>query len=448
MDRNATDSVAGDLRHAFDDIAAELDRVRRDSDAYNRQLLRRNRELAATAAIAQAISTEQLDLAGMLERTLQVILEVTGLSAGWVMLLPKDGGEPVLASSAGLSPEVAERQAIFRSPECECGKVLDSRLPLVVHPLHTACPIRALDLGHGQAPTCHASVPLLTRSKVLGVLNLAGDDPAALDADLLTLLGAIGRQLGVAIENAHLWEELQHRDLLRGQLLEQAIAAQEDERRHIARELHDQTGQALTSILVWLRALETETDSAEGVIVGPARWKELKAIVADTLDGVHKLALELRPSVLDDLGLVPAVHRAVRLCRERHGLAVDFEAVGLEGVRLPQAVETALYRIAQEALTNVVQHACANRISLLLAARAETVSLIVEDDGCGFDVDRLMHGPLDEHWLGLSGMRERVALLGGRLTIESTQGSGTTVFVEIPLPDDRPWSDTRGDHGK
>lgn len=327
--------------------------------------------------------------------------------------------------------------------------VLDSRQPLVVHPLHTACPIRALDLGHGQAPTCHASMPLLSRSKVLGMLNLAGHDPAALDAELLTLLGAIGRQLGVAIENAHLWEELKHRDLLRGQMLEQAIAAQEDERRHIARELHDQTGQALTSILVWLRALEAETDGSEGVVVGPARLQELKAVVANTLDGVHELALELRPSVLDDLGLAPAMQRAIRAYHERHGLDVDFEAVGLEeGMRLPPAVETALYRIAQEALTNVIQHACANKVSLLLAARTGTVTLIVEDDGCGFDADRLIHGPLDERWLGLSGMRERAALLGGSLTIESTQGSGTTVFVEIPVPDERPWSATRGDHAE
>ena len=185
MDRDATDPEVGDLGHAPDAIAAELDKVRRDSAAYNRQLLQRNRELAAIAAVAQAISTEQLDLAGTLERTLQVFLEVTGLRAGWVMLLPEGGGEPILASSAGLSPEVAEKQAVFRSPECECGKVLDSRRPLVVHPVHTACLIRGLDLGDGQAPTCHAAVPLSTRSKVLGVLNLAGHDPAALDAELL-----------------------------------------------------------------------------------------------------------------------------------------------------------------------------------------------------------------------------------------------------------------------
>lgn len=448
MERDATDPVAGDLRHAFDAIAAELDKVRRDSEVYNRQLLQRNRELAATAAVAQVISTEQVDLVGMLERTLQIILEVAGLPVGWVMLLPEGGGEPVLASSVCLPPEVAKKQAVFRSSECECGKILDSRQPLVVHPLHTACPIRALDLGNGQVPTCHASVPLLTRSKALGVLNLAGDDPAAMDAELLTFLGTIGRQVGVAIENARLWEELKQRDLLRGQLLEQAIAAQEEERQHIARELHDQIGQALTSILVLLRGLEAETGGADEVVVDPVRWKDLKAVVADTLEGVHELALELRPSVLDDLGLVPAVQRAVRIYHERHGLAIDFEAVGLEGVRLPPAVETALYRIAQEALTNVIQHAGVNRGSLLLAARAGMVSLIVEDDGCGFDTDRLVHGSMDDRWLGLSGMRERAALLGGRLTIESAPGSGTTVFVEIPVPDGRPWSAARGDHGE
>jgi len=186
-------------------------------------------------------------------------------------------------------------------------------------------------------------VPLLTRTKVLGVLNLAGDDPSFFDEQELMLLGAIGRQLGMAIENARLWEELKRRDALRGQLLEQAIAAQEDERRRIARELHDQTGQALTSLLVWLRALEAEAHGPAGVTVSPARLQELKTIVVDTLDGVRNLALELRPSVLDDLGLAPTLQRYVRTFQDRHQVAIDFQTVGLDGVRLPPPVETALY---------------------------------------------------------------------------------------------------------
>ncbi len=433
MERNQGRAQDSDLSRAFDAAMAELAKVREESEAYNRELLRRNRELAATAAIAEATSTGRLDLAGTLERALTVVLEVTGLSAGWVMLVPREGGEPVLASSAGLPSEIAEQQASFRSPQCDCARALESRLPLVVHPLHAGCPIRALDLGEGRSPACHATVPLLTRSKVLGVLNLAADDAAVLDEQELTLLGAIGRQLGLAIENARLWEELKQRDVLRGQLLEQAISAQEDERKRIARELHDQTGQALTSILVWLRALEAESDDAEGVIISPDRLRELKAIVADTLDGVRGLALELRPSVLDDLGLVPALQRYVRTLQDRHSLSVDLQTVGLVGVRLPPPVETGLYRIVQEALTNVIHHAGAQSVSLLLEARARSVIVIVEDDGCGFEFRGLGHGEMDERWLGLSGMRERAELLGGRLTVESAPAIGTTIFVEVPF---------------
>jgi signal transduction histidine kinase len=426
-----------DLEHAFAAVIRELDRVRQESEATYRQLAQRNRELTAIAAVAQATSTGQLDLAGTLKRALHVVLEVTGLPAGWVLLLPQDSTEPVLADSAGLPQHIADRQAKFRSPECECTKVFDTRQPLLVHPVHAECPMRALDLGNGQSPTCHAAVPLLTRSKVVGVLNLVGEDLLSLDEQKLTVLAGIGRQLGVAIENARLWDELKQRDILRGQLLEQAIAAQEEERRRVARELHDQTGQALTSLLVWLRALEAESDASAGVIVSQARLQELKAIVADTLDGVRDLALELRPSVLDDLGLVPALQHYVRTCRERHHLAIDFQTLGFEDVRLPSAARTALYRIAQEALTNVVQHACAGHVSLLLEVRAGAAVLIVEDDGCGFEAERLMDGSLDERWLGLSGMRERAELLGGRLTIESAPGAGTTVFVEIPLDGER-----------
>jgi signal transduction histidine kinase len=166
-----------------------------------------------------------------------------------------------------------------------------------------------------------------------------------------------------------------------------------------------------------------------------AQLQALKTIVADTLDDVRDLALGLRPSVLDDLGLEPAVRRTVRTFHAFHGLAIDFQAVGLEGVRLPPPVETALYRILQEALTNVAQHAAARQVSLLLEARAGTVIVIVEDDGCGFEADGMMQGAAAKRWLGLHGMRERAELLGGKLTVESAPGAGTTVYAQVPLPE-------------
>ncbi len=419
------DDEIGALGNSFNTMVEKLAQAQAESEAFNRQLLRRNRELAATAAVAQAVSSAQLDLSGTLERALRVVLEVTGLQAGWIMLLTEEGRHASLNSWLGLPGEIARQDADFRFPGCECAQVLNTRQPLVIHPLDPACPIRPVDLGGGRRPTCHVTVPLLTRARVLGVLNIASDDPARFDESELTLLNAIGRQLGVAIENTRLWEELKQREALRGQLLEQIIAAQEEERKRIARELHDQTGQALTSILVGLRTLEGEAD--------PARIQDLKAIVTGTLDEVRDLALELRPSVLDDLGLVPALQHYVRVWAGRHDLVIDFHAMGLEGVRLPSPIETALYRIIQEALTNVVRHAQADQVSVLLEARGTMVVAIVEDDGRGFEVDRLMHGQLSEHWLGLHGMRERAELLGGTLTIESSPGTGTTVFAEVPV---------------
>ena len=437
MGQNDAHAEAGDLGPAFDAVVEELDRAQKECEAYSRELQRRNRELAAAAAIAEATSTDQLDLEGTLERALEVVLDVTGLPAGWILLLPQVGGEPVFAGAARLPPDIVKGLSGFRPPDCECKQVLASRRPLVVHPLHTDCPVCKLDLGNGRLATCHATVPLLTRSEVLGVLNLASDDLVSFDEQDLTLLSAIGRQLGVAVENARLWEGLKQRDRLRRQFVEQAMAAQEEERKRIARELHDQIGQALTSLLLGLGGLEAEADGSRGLMVTRARLQDLRAIVADTLDGVRDLAVGLRPSVLDDLGLVPALRRVVRTINARHALTIDFQTLGSEGVRLPPAVETALYRIVQEALTNVVQHANASRVSLLLEVRAGAVALIVEDDGQGFEVERLERDPVDRQSLGLYGMRERAEQLGGRLTIESAPGVGTTVFVEVPVGAER-----------
>lgn len=229
-------------------------------------------------------------------------------------------------------------------------------------------------------------------------------------------------------ELSALWAELREKEKLRSQLLVKVMSAQEDERKRIARELHDETSQSLTSLIVGLKVLE-RCDPAE--VSGVAA--ELRAQASKTLDAVHHLALELRPSVLDDLGLVAALERHAREYAGRLGCEVDFQATGIEGVRLPSQTELAIYRIVQEALTNTAKYAEASAVSVTLERRGATVVAIIEDNGKGFDVKGLLESRSTEGKLGLFGMQERAALIGGRLTIESEPGTGTTVFVEAPL---------------
>jgi signal transduction histidine kinase len=219
--------------------------------------------------------------------------------------------------------------------------------------------------------------------------------------------------------------ERAEREQLRSQLLEKVIAAQEEERKRIARELHDETGQALTSLMVRLKRMN------EGCTV-PAlqpQMEELRQLMASTLDGVHTMSLELRPKALDDLGLDAALQRYAQDWQTHHGIDVDLLVLGLEAGRLPPAVETALYRIIQEGLTNVARHAQARTVSVVLERRDNQVRVIVEDDGIGFDPGQ----PAARERLGLYGMQERAELLGGHLIVESAPGQGTSVFVEVPV---------------
>ncbi len=260
-------------------------------------------------------------------------------------------------------------------------------------------------------------VPLIARGRAIGVIithDKAGPKPAFSDDDL-RLAESLAERAAVAVDMS----ERVGRDVL-GRVVE----AQELERKHLARELHDETGQALTSILLGLQPLERRATTEED----RTAVTSLRELVVSTLQDVRRLAVELRPAALDDFGLSTAVERLVDTFRENTGLHVDLEDQ-LGDVRLPTEVETALYRIVQEALANVIKHANASRVSILVTRKPHSVSAVVEDDGRGFDKDALGDGVL-----GLVGMRERVGLVGGRLRIESATGAGTTIAVEVPLP--------------
>lgn len=228
--------------------------------------------------------------------------------------------------------------------------------------------------------------------------------------------------------------ELRRADAARTALIQQLVTAEEAERRRLSRELHDQTGQQLTALILELRALEGELRARPSARERLQRLREL----ADRIgQDIHHLAFELRPTSLDDLGLRRALENYVADWAARSGIEADYHASGLEADRLPAEVETALYRIIQEALTNVVRHAGSPRVSVILERREGMVRAIVEDAGRGFDADAVAlrgpGGPEEVPRLGLSGMRERAALLGGDVTIESAPDQGTTVFVRIPL---------------
>jgi signal transduction histidine kinase len=214
------------------------------------------------------------------------------------------------------------------------------------------------------------------------------------------------------------------------QVLRRLSEAQETERGRISRELHDRLGQDLTALKLGLQLLRKQ-----GPFPAPVQESigKLQTLAEGLMRDLHRLAWELRPSTLDDLGLELALQRYATEWSENSGTAVDFHSDGLDGRRLPVEFETALYRVAQEALTNVLRHAKADRVSLLLERRGDQVSLIVEDNGSGFDADALWHSPSTKGKLGLLGMSERVKLLGGVFTIESSSGNGTAVFARLPL---------------
>jgi signal transduction histidine kinase len=215
-------------------------------------------------------------------------------------------------------------------------------------------------------------------------------------------------------------------------LFERLVTAQEDERRRVSRELHDTFGQLLTALSLGVRAVR---DSGPLNRESLARLAAVEKIVGELHHSAHDLAVRLRPTALDDVGLAAALQELTAEWSRRTGVPVSFEKSPTKEVRFPPDVETALYRVVQEALTNVARHAGATRVGVMIGKRDGQAVAVVEDDGRGFDPEEPTPAGAARPALGLIGMRERVALLGGTLEIESTAGEGTTVFARIPVPD-------------
>ena len=246
--------------------------------------------------------------------------------------------------------------------------------------------------------------------------------------DRLLLLQSFTNLAAFAIQNAWLLERVRRGNEQLHALSQRLIKAQEEERLNLSRELHDESGQLLAALSVRLGLLEREAGTL--VKVQP-HLAELKRITEEIQHELHELAVNLRPASLDHLGLVTALQQYAAEFSRQYEMKVEFEATGMKNRRLAAEVETAIFRTVQESLTNVALHARASRVDVLVSRHGGSVVAIIEDDGIGFSPTI----PDSEEHLGLFGMRERIEMLGGKFSVESAPGKGTTVRAEVPCHD-------------
>jgi signal transduction histidine kinase len=369
-----------------------------------------SRQLQSLEEVGNALATET-DLDRLLDLVVRRLRELVGARIV-ALALPVGGAELRFAAVAGAEELLGT--TVSRS-ESKSGAVLEHRRSERVDSVIDDPEVNREVTRRSGART-GMWVPLIARDQVIGVLEIhdkEGPDARFSDDDL-RLAETFAARAAVAVELS----QRVARDAVR-----RVVQAQEAERSRLARELHDETGQALTSILLGLKPLE------EALADHPARTAlaELREHVVKALQDVRRLAVELRPAVLDDFGLVPALERLTDGFAEQSQVRVDFHSA-LGELRLPSEIETTLYRVVQESLTNIVKHANAHNVSVSIGRRGSVVAAVIEDDGAGFD-----RRTVREEGVGLLGMRERLSFVDGRLEIESRPGAGTTIVAEVPV---------------
>ena len=352
-------------------------------------------------------------------KLLEIIGRVSGTTAAVINLRDDQehlrawrafGPESVLASVSE-EPEVrTARQAAFEGAE---ERLFERRRP---------------DLGKERLAGLF--LPLRVRDRVIGVLEVYVPEHLA-ESGAVDTFASLASQAASALENARLYEELTERERELQELLRQLLTAQEEERRRVAYDVHDGLAQtaaaAYQHLQTFARRYPPDSAPAQEVL------EEALELLQQTVGEARQVISDLRPTVLDDFGLAAAVRQQVATLRSE-GWEVDYEeALGDE--RLPTEVEMTLFRVAQEALTNVRKHARTSRAHVALERLGETVRLLVRDEGGGFRPDKAANGGGPGERIGLSGMRERVSLLGGRFEIHSEPGTGTVVTAEVQLPD-------------
>ena len=369
------------------------------------------------------VTSADLDVGEVSRRVAALVTAATHSDVCFVHLLDEELRRLVLA---GATAPFDEQVGIVQLALGEgiAGWVAKFAQPAVVPDKWKDRRYRYIPELRGEDFTSMVSVPMLARGRVVGVLNVHSRAARHYGAQDLALLTQVANLMARAIENARLYGRLAEREEMLERFATRTVEAQELERRRLAGEIHDGISQRLVSLWYHLLAAEDAVDNPDLVRQELGKAKELSTAA---LDEARAAIMGLRPFVLDDLGLGPGLES---LGRASAGVEVEVE---VEPVDLPAHVEVALYRIAQEALQNVVKHAGATTVLIRLAPSDEGVRLVVSDDGQGFD-EASIAGAEDRHSYGLVGIRERAELIGASLTITSRPGTGTSVEVLVPVP--------------
>jgi signal transduction histidine kinase len=419
----------GQLARAFDQMAATVEARETETKRSQEELRMQSARAKALATTAARLNTH-LDLQGVLKVVCQETARALQVSAVSVSLYDEKLDALRIVSHCGLPEDFGEQIAGLGWSTCT--KRLERGEAEVIPDVqaHPEWPFAslfaALDIR------TFVTTPMVHEGRLVGTLCVFARGETRRFAETeLAFLKAIADQAAQAIANARLYDALRREERSRAALLEKTISAQEEERKRIARELHDQTSQDLAALVLSLDACAMDL-AAEGPRSAP-HLQTAKSIAETMLTNIHRLINDLRPSLLDDLGLAPAIIWYGEQRLKSMGAALEFQCDRMEA-RLAPPLETALFRITQEALTNVVRHADASRVKVTLKVSDVDVFLTVEDNGTGFQISAAAPGEAEGRGLGLRGMEERVSTLGGQLEIRSAPGQGTLVAVNIPLP--------------
>jgi signal transduction histidine kinase len=414
------------LARAFDDMAAALQRREQEQQWAQTQIQRQTERAEALARIAGQLNAK-LELDSVLQAVCEETSRALNAPAAGVVVYQHSKGDLFHISG----PDLPAAERIHARPpsrtrlEAAAIKLDTLTLKVDLQAYPSLIQTKLHQLLNARYLIC---ANLVHEGSLIGRLDLFTDEGALIGENELTLLKGIAHEAALAITNARLYTALRLEERARANLLHQLIGAQEDERMRISRELHDETSQSLTALLVGLDIIRIAAQSDISRL--DSHIDDLKSITEDMLSNIHRLIADLRPSLLDDLGLVAAIEWYGEQRLKSFGLSFHLQDHSLKE-RLPRPVETALFRIFQEGLTNILRHAKASSVMVRLDQNDDLITLEICDDGVGFDPWRLESPDPGGRGLGLRGMRERAAILGGTLELESAAGEGTTLRVRF-----------------